>query len=60
MEKKLRSNHCDFKILNQHGKCVAPCRWLLASRGEFDCIGKSNPAKVPDKVDAVRGRVFKL
>ena len=60
MEKKPRSEHCAFKILNNNGKCVAPCHWLLDSDGEFDCIGISNPAKEPDKVDIVRGRSFKV
>lgn len=48
-----RKEHCQFKVLNLHGKCVASCH---RQHINADCIGIENPKKTSEYVDIARGR----
>ena len=38
-EKENREDHCDFKVLNSAGRCIADCGYNRISHFKRDCLG---------------------
>jgi len=46
-----RSEHCELKILNREGRCIAQCAYNDKTHYEVDCIGKSGKTEGQKEVD---------